>query len=50
MIELNDYEILEITQLETEVRSYKYEVKPCISVAIGHQFKTSMPLTTEEKQ
>ena len=50
MIELNDYEILEITQLDDEVRSYKYEVKPCISVAIGHQFKTSTPLTTEEKQ
>lgn len=50
MIELNDYEILEITQLETEVRSYKYEVKPCISVAIGHQFKSSPSLLTEEKQ
>jgi hypothetical protein len=50
MIELNDYEILEITQLNGETRSYKYEVKPCISVAIGHQFKSSASLPTEENQ
>jgi hypothetical protein len=50
MIELNDYELLEITQLDGETRSYKYEVKPCISVAIGHQFKSSPPLPTVEKQ
>jgi len=50
MIELNDYEILEITQLDGEARSYKYEVKPCISVAIGHQFKSSASISTEEKQ
>ena len=50
MVELNDYEILEITQLSEQERTYKYEVKPCISVAIGHQFKSSASIPTEEKQ
>ncbi|GMM86181.1 hypothetical protein [Pseudoalteromonas sp. MTN2-4] len=50
MVELNDYEILEITQLSEQERTYKYEVKPCISVAIGHQFKSSVSIPTEEKQ
>ncbi|RZQ53157.1 hypothetical protein C1E23_11065 [Pseudoalteromonas phenolica] len=49
MVELNDYEILEITQLSEQERTYKYEVKPCISVAIGHQFKPSISVPTEEK-
>ena len=40
VIELNDFEILEITQLSEQERTYRYEVKPCISAAIGHQFKT----------
>jgi hypothetical protein len=41
VIELNDYEILEIIKLETtqDETSYSYQVKPCISAAIGHQFK-----------
>ncbi|WP_138561372.1 hypothetical protein [Pseudoalteromonas phenolica] len=50
MVELNDYEILEITQLSEQERTYKYEVKPCISVAIGHQFKSSASKPTEEKR
>ena len=50
MVELNDYEILEITQLSEQERTYKYEVKPCISVAIGHQFKSSASIPTEGKQ
>lgn len=39
VIELNDYEILEISELSKTPREYSYQVKPCISAAIGHQFK-----------
>ncbi|MCF6434823.1 hypothetical protein [Pseudoalteromonas sp. MMG022] len=40
VIELNDYEILEIEKITTaDKTSYRYQVKPCISAAIGHQFK-----------
>ncbi|CAH9065174.1 hypothetical protein PSECIP111951_03301 [Pseudoalteromonas holothuriae] len=40
IIELNDYEILEIIRHNaTENTHYTYQVKPCISAAIGHQFK-----------
>jgi len=41
IIELNDYEILQITKLndDNSASSYLYEVIPCISAALGHQFK-----------
>ncbi|KZN37291.1 hypothetical protein N474_07120 [Pseudoalteromonas luteoviolacea CPMOR-2] len=41
IIELNDYEILQITKLndDNSESSYLYEVVPCISAALGHQFK-----------
>ena len=39
VIELNDYEILEIQPDEAAEYGYTYTVKPCISAAIGHQFK-----------
>ncbi|WP_158678101.1 hypothetical protein [Pseudoalteromonas sp. T1lg23B] len=42
VIELNDYEILEIEKLTTaDVTSYRYQIKPCISAALGHQFKAA---------
>ncbi|MDK2597494.1 hypothetical protein QNM18_20755 [Pseudoalteromonas sp. P94(2023)] len=42
VIELNDYEILQITKLDDSntLSSYQYDVLPCISAALGHQFKT----------
>ena len=43
VVELNDYEILEImkhTDTQGSV-SYTFTVKPCISPAIGHQFKVT---------
>lgn len=41
IIELNDYEILQITKLDdaNTLSSYQYDVLPCISAALGHQFK-----------
>ncbi|BBN80274.1 hypothetical protein PA25_02590 [Pseudoalteromonas sp. A25] len=42
VIELNDYEILEVSkQGSAEDFYYTYQVKPCISAAIGHQFKSN---------
>ncbi|MCF2907807.1 hypothetical protein L1285_05650 [Pseudoalteromonas sp. DL2-H2.2] len=40
IIELNDYELLEITKIDDEPTRYEFVVKPCISAAIGHQFRT----------
>ena len=42
VIELNDYEILEISKSPNarDDALYTYTVKPCISAAIGHQFKS----------
>lgn len=42
VVELNDYEILEIIQKQDEQgdASYTFTVKPCISAAIGHQFRS----------
>ncbi|MBQ4812148.1 hypothetical protein A7985_17775 [Pseudoalteromonas luteoviolacea] len=44
IIELNDYEILQITKLDDEnsESSYQYDVIPCISAAVGHQFKSKI--------
>ncbi|TMP30038.1 hypothetical protein CWB99_06785 [Pseudoalteromonas rubra] len=41
IIELNDYELLEITKIEGEPTRYEFVVKPCISAAIGHQFRAT---------
>ncbi len=35
VIELNDFEILEITRVSKKLGSYRYQVKKCISPAIG---------------
>lgn len=43
IVELNDYEILEIMPNSTAKYGYTYTVKPCISAAIGHQFKGLKP-------
>ncbi|MEJ6475503.1 hypothetical protein [Pseudoalteromonas piscicida] len=43
VVELNDYEILEIMPSDTAEYGYTYTVKPCISAAIGHQFKPQQP-------
>ncbi|WP_440054870.1 hypothetical protein ACSLBF_01545 [Pseudoalteromonas sp. T1lg65] len=43
VVELNDFEILEIVPDETAEYGYTYTVKPCISAAIGHQFKSPQP-------
>lgn len=39
IVELNDFEIVEIFRDSTQPLRYRYEVKPCISAALGHQFK-----------
>ncbi|CCQ10410.1 hypothetical protein PALB_12750 [Pseudoalteromonas luteoviolacea B = ATCC 29581] len=39
VVELNDFEIVEITKDPTQPFRYRFEVKPCISAAIGHQFQ-----------
>ncbi|KAF7788556.1 hypothetical protein PRUB_a1547 [Pseudoalteromonas rubra] len=41
IIELNDYELLEITKIEGDPARYEFVVKPCISAAIGHQFRSN---------
>ncbi|MBD1584385.1 hypothetical protein [Pseudoalteromonas sp. S16_S37] len=42
VIELNDFEILEIVKhSSSENTHYSYQVKPCISAAIGHQFRAN---------
>lgn len=38
IVELNDYEILDIVADSTEPAQYRYEVKPCISAAFGRAF------------
>ncbi|MBR8845424.1 MULTISPECIES: hypothetical protein [unclassified Pseudoalteromonas] len=43
IVELNDYEILEIMPDNAAEYGYTYTVKPCISAAIGHQFKPQQP-------
>jgi hypothetical protein len=44
VVELNDYEILEIMKHvdQQDAISYTFTVKPCISAAIGHQFNVSL--------
>ncbi|NOU53044.1 hypothetical protein HG263_21310 [Pseudoalteromonas sp. JBTF-M23] len=42
VIELNDFEVLEIVKHDTADNTYyTYQVKPCISAAIGHQFRVN---------
>lgn len=54
VVELNDYEILQISKrdkydMDTEV-GYDYQVLPCISPALGHQFIKDNPAGDSESQ
>ncbi|MFC3032983.1 hypothetical protein ACFOEE_10660 [Pseudoalteromonas fenneropenaei] len=39
IVELNDFEIVEISKDPAQPARYRFEVKPCISAALGHQFR-----------